>query len=299
MAVIDKECNPPADLSAPVFAQPLPEEYTLPSLTPPLPPEALPPGTPLPEEKASAKRRSSMAAKWKKLAYILVGTSALTLSLMLGISGPTDAETSTHAAAYQKYALIGTLHYTVYDDVLGSDWQPLPPTEGEIAVHDLRSEPMTLPQPTAPNYGAYTFRGWAALYNTSAGKVWTLLDDTLTADLAARIRPEKDGDRTVALHAVWQQTGENEYPWTLVLDSVTDTTVYQDVSVPLASGGSVYLCAYPEPVRPGYRFIGWLDRDGKRVDVLPPTAFFDVKENGETDWSSPVPVTLTASWTKA
>jgi len=69
--------------------------------------------------------------------------------------------------------------------------------------------------------------------------------------------------------------------------------------VPMASGGNVYLCAYPQPTRDGYRFTGWLDAAGERVDLLPASAFFAKTADGETDWRTTVPVTLTADWEKA
>lgn len=66
--------------------------------------------------------------------------------------------------------------------------------------------------------------------------------------------------------------------------------------MPLASGGSVYLCAYPEPVRAGYRFTGWLDASGAEVDTLSAADFFARSADGQTDWQAPFPVTLTAQW---
>ena len=67
----------------------------------------------------------------------------------------------------------------------------------------------------------------------------------------------------------------------------------------MASGGDVYLCAYPQPVRDGERFAGWLNAAGERVDLLPASAFFAKTADGDTDWRTTVPVTLTAEWEKA
>ena len=53
------------------------------------------------------------------------------------------------------------------------------------------------------------------------------------------------------------------------------------------------------PTRSGYRFTGWLDAAGERVDLLPASAFFAKTADGETDWRTTVPVTLTADWEKA
>ena len=63
---------------------------------------------------------------------------------------------------------------------------------------------------------------------------------------------------------------------------------------PLESGGSVYLCAHPEPVRAGYRFTGWLNASGAEVDTLSAADFFVRSADGQTDWQAP-PVTLTPS----
>ena len=69
----NKELTPPPEHTAAP-----PPEFTL-------PPELLPPDTVLSGEKAAAVGTlQAKAAKWKKLAYILVGGSALTASLLLG-----------------------------------------------------------------------------------------------------------------------------------------------------------------------------------------------------------------------
>ena len=101
--------------------------------------------------------------------------------------------------------------------------------------------------------------------------------------------------RTLVLRAAWRQTEESRYPWTLRLDDGAAVTEY-DAAVPMASGGSVYLCAYPEPVRAGYRFTGWLNASGAEVDTLSAADFFARSADGQTDWQAPLPVTLTAQW---
>ena len=53
------------------------------------------------------------------------------------------------------------------------------------------------------------------------------------------------------------------------------------------------------PTRSGYRFTGWLNAAGERVELLPASAFFAKTADGETDWRTTVPVTLTAEWEKA
>lgn len=124
------------------------------------------------------------------------------------------------------------------------------------------------------------------------------MPDPLTADFAASIRPGDTGERSIVLRAAWRQTEQSRYPWSLTLDDGINAVTY-DAAVPMASGGNVYLCAYPQPTRDGYRFAGWLNAAGERVDLLPASAFFAKTADGETDWRTTVPVTLTAEWEKA
>lgn len=285
----NKELTPPPEHTAAP-----PPEFTL-------PPELLPPDTALPGEKAAAAGAAVLqakAAKWKKLAYILVGGSALTASLLLGAPGAaapdTVPDTGGTPSAYEEYAA-GPLHYTIYNDTFSAGGEPLILAQGTVDVSALADAPLSLPQPETPAYGSYRFLGWVARCNTSAGQRWTRVEEPLTAAFAARIKPGEDGVRTLALHAAWRRTEESDYPWTLRLDDGTSVTEY-DAAVPLASGGSVYLCAYPEPVRAGYRFTGWLDASGAETDTLPAAAFFARTADGQTDWQTPIPVTLTAQW---
>ena len=150
----------------------------------------------------------------------------------------------------------GPLHYTIYNDTFGADGQPVILSQSNVDISALADVPLSLPQPEAPAYGAYQFLGWVARYDTSAGQRWTRVKEPLTAAFAARIKPGEDGVRTLVLRAAWRRTEESRYPWTLRLDDGATVTEY-DAAVPMASGGSVYLCAYPEPVRAGYRFTGW------------------------------------------
>lgn len=283
----NKELTPP-----PEHAAAPPPEFTL-------PPELLPPDTALPGEKAAATGAlQAKAAKWKKLAYILVGGSALTASLLLGAPGAAapDAvpDIGGTPAAYEEYAA-GPLHYTIYNDTFGVDGQPVILAQSDVDISALADAPLSLPQPEAPAYGAYQFLGWVARYDTSAGQRWTRAEEPLTAAFAARIKPGSDGVRTLVLRAAWRRTEERRYPWTLRLDDGAAVTEY-DAAVPMASGGSVYLCAYPEPVRAGYLFTGWLNASGAEVDTLSAADFFARSADGQTDWQTPLPVTLTAQW---
>ena len=227
-----------------------------------------------------------------------MGGSALTASLLLGTPGAAapDAvpDTGGTPAAYEEYAA-GLLHYTIYNDTFSAGGEPLILAQSDVDISALADAPLSLPQPEAPAYGAYQFLGWVAQYDTSAGQRWTRAEEPLTAAFAARIKPGEDGVRTLVLRAAWRRTEESRYPWTLRLDDGAAVTEY-DAAVPMASGGSVYLCAYPEPVRAGYRFTGWLNASGAEVDTLSAADFFARSADGQTDWQAPLPVTLTAQW---
>ena len=198
----------------------------------------------------------------------------------------------------ETYPLTGTLYCTAYNDTFGPDGQPLLLWEDrEVEMSALTDAPLSLPRPQQPETGGYTFLGWVGRYDTACGRVYRLMPDPLTAEDAAVIRPDESGQRRLVLRAAWQGDGTGRYPWRLVLDDGANAAEY-DASVPMASGGMVYLCAYPAPQQAGRRFAGWYDADGVPVETLPATAFFG-ERNGETDWSSPRTVTLYAHWETA
>ena len=133
---------------------------------------------------------------------------------------------------------------------------PLTLAEGTVDMAALSDTPLALPQPETPSDGSYAFLGWAGRYDTAGGKVWTTVPDPLTADFAASIRPGDTGERSIVLRAAWRLTEQSRYPWSLTLDDGINAVTYE-AAVPMASGGDVYLCAYPQPTRDGYRFTGW------------------------------------------
>lgn len=277
-----------------------------------LPPEVLPPDTVLPGEASAAESAAALkkkAAKWKKIAIMLVGLSAMTAVAVTGggtAEDPVPATPDTPPAQQEPYVppepepepLAGVLHYTIYNDTFDDSGVPLILAEGTVDMAALSDTPLALPQPETPSDGSYAFLGWAGRYDTADGKVWTTVPDPLTADFAASIRPGDTGERSIVLRAAWRLTEQSRYPWSLTLDDGINAVTYE-AAVPMASGGSVYLCAYPQPVRDGYRFAGWLNAAGERVDLLPASAFFAETADGETDWRTTVPVTLTADWEKA
>ena len=104
----NKELTPP-----PEHAAAPPPEFTL-------PPELLPPDAALPGEKAAAAGAlQAKAAKWKKLAHILVGGSALTASLLLGAPGAVapDAVPDTGGTpAATKPEPLASIDVPLFDD---------------------------------------------------------------------------------------------------------------------------------------------------------------------------------------
>ena len=277
-----------------------------------LPPEVLPPDTVLPGEVSAAESAAALkkkAAKWKKIAIMLVGLSAMTAVAVTGggtAEDPIPATPDTPPVQQEPYVppepepepLAGVLHYTIYNDTFDDSGVPLILAEGTVDMATLSDTPLALPQPETPSDGSYAFLGWVGRYDTVGGKVWTTVPDPLTADFAASIRPGDTGERSIVLRAAWRLTEQSRYPWSLTLDDGVTAVTYE-AAVPMASGGNVYLCAYPQPTRDGYRFAGWLNAAGERVDLLPASAFFAKTADGETDWRTTVSVTLTADWEKA
>ena len=266
---------------------------------------ALPPEfTPLPDEfgqsGGTAPPAKAGRTLWKKVLYALAGLSALTAVTLsgAGTAPETTVLPETPSAQEETYPLEGTLYCTVYNDTFGPDGQPLVLLDrAAVEVSALADAPMTLPQPQQPVSDGAVFLGWVGHYDTAAGRSYRLLGDALTASDAAAIRPAEDGSRTLEVHAAWRGDGAGRFPWQLTLDDGDSAAAY-DASVPLRSGGTVYLCAYPVPERAGLRFAGWRDRDGAPVETLPAAAFF-AAQNGETDWSAPRAVTLYARWETA
>ena len=134
----------------------------------------------------------------------------------------------------------------------------------------------------------------------SSGRIhYYRLQDNLSREDVTLVAPGEDGIRHVEIYAAWQ-TADSDDPWMrLILDGNGGTpTAEYDATGPLASGGSVFLCAYPVPERPGYQFAGWYEDpecSGDPVETISPLVFFAAGENG-IDWSSSVPVTLYARW---
>ena len=231
--------------------------------------------------------------------YALAGLAVLAAAAFSGGAAPdtpvAPGTPDTPPVQEETYPLTGTLCCTAYNDTFGPDGQPLLLWDSlTVELSRLTDTPLALPQPQQPELAGAVFLGWVGRYDTAGGKVYRLMSDPLTAEDAAAIRPDEDGDRHLVLRAAWRGDGTGRHPWQLVLDDGENAVEY-DASVPMYSGGLVYLCAYPVPERAGQRFAGWCDADGVPVEVLPAAAFFEEK-NGEPDWSAPRAVTLYAIW---
>lgn len=277
----------------------------------PLPPElsAAEEFTPLPDEFGQTGGASPAVKSgrrwWKKALYALAGLAVLAAAAFSGGAAPDTPGTpdapvvpDTPPTQEETYPLTGTLYCTAYNDTFGPDGRPLLLWDDmAVEMSALTDAPLSLPQPQQPELAGAVFLGWVGRYDTAEGKVYCLMSDPLTAAEAAAIRPDEGGDRHLVLRAAWRGDGTGRYPWQLTLDD-GESAVEYDASVPMYSGGMVYLCAYPVPERAGQRFAGWCDADGAPVETLPAAAFFQEK-NGETDWSAPRAVTLYAIWETA
>ena len=261
---------------------------------------------PLPDEFGQSSGASAAAKsgrrRRKKMLYALAGLTVLAAAALPGTGKGADAPVPEPPSApytppvqTEAHPLTGTLHCIAYNDSFGPDGQPVVLWEDTaVDVSALADAPLSLPQPQQPEFVSAVFMGWVGRYDTADGQEYRLMDDPLTAADAAAIRPDDRGNRHLELHAAWRGDGTGRYPWRLTLND-GETAAEYDASVPLYSGGRVYLCAYPAPERAGRRFLGWCDADGAPVETLPATAFFETRD-GETDWTSPRAVTLYALW---
>ena len=126
-----------------------------------------------------------------------------------------------------------------------------------------------------------------------------LLTDTLRTEDVQLVEPDENGVRHVNIHAAWEFDGGGD-PWIpLILDpNDGDPAEEYDATSPLASGGTVWPCAFPVPVRDGYVFAGWYatpECTGEPVQRIPAHDFFPETEN-DRDWRNPIPLTLYARW---
>lgn len=244
-----------------------------------------------------------------------------------------DIESNRVAApnteALPEYPLeTGNIVITVYNDTMTFDVAS-PVDTGDwltvLAVDAFPVEEFTeyaLPEPIAP--AGYAFQGWVVhvnnpfdmgseenlfeLYNgdppvdilTSPDRYAFPVESVLTREDVTHVPPDAEGNRFVNVHAVWIK--EEPSANNLFLDDGNGNVTAYDMDVPLASEGYLYLCRYPVPEREGWRFTGWYDSEGNRVDLL--VCYFSFvpmlyNEDGDFigyDWNTSAPVYLTAGW---
>lgn len=229
---------------------------------------------------------------------------------------PTDDTSTTSTPSYPLEG--GVLQYTVYNETETYNFgQADPITEtildkGEIPVEQfLSGYEYIIPDYEQPVFVGvqydFVFLGWAAKYDngTNSYPRFHLMNQKITADDVMQIKPDSDGIRKIEIHAAWRTGTSNGTPNIMVLDANGGTvdgsaTVQYDTVTPKFSGGIIYLCAYPVPVREGYRFTGWYnnaDSEGKPVENLLSMNFYETG-NGDRNWSSPNIITLYAGWEK-
>lgn len=158
--------------------------------------------------------------------------------------------------------------------------------------------------PEVPSHEGYSVLGYAIAYSSSdangdAKSVAVDVGFSLTLD-EIRLVPVRDEIRRVSVHPIWvaeEGVTNWEYAPVVTLDS-GDKTVSFPIDLPLASGGTFYVCAMV-PEREGYTFAGWYDEEDQRVySLFAEDLFTQTGEDGNIDWTKPTNVTLTAKWIK-
>lgn len=169
------------------------------------------------------------------------------------------------------------------------------PTLMEQTVQESTFTELALPE--APVYEGYSVQGYVITFDNVAVNVGFSL--TLDELQLVPVR-EEDQIRHVSVHPIWLvNEGVNnwEYAPVVTLDS-GDTTVSLPLDLPLASGGTFYVCAIV-PEREGYTFAGWYDEQDNLVySLFAGDLFTQTGEDGSIDWKKPTNVTLTAKWVK-
>lgn len=201
----------------------------------------------------------------------------------------------------------GTCIITVYGDVFDLDVFGNPILLEQTVDEDSFTE---LALPECPVYGGRTVLGYAieysptsanftaAGYNPGTAPFALAVGDSLSLD-ELRLVPvwEDDGIRHVYLHPVWvTEDGFTEWEHAPVV--TLDGQPYS-LDLPLASGGSLYVCALV-PEQEGSTFAGWYDTEGNRVYAVLAEDLFTTTLPGssEIDWTQPDTIALTSRWVK-
>lgn len=203
------------------------------------------------------------------------------------IMGPTAAPTVSTEPPTTEAPSLGTVQLTVYGSYLDGTQEAalLESTYPAGTFGDT-----ALPQPEAQP--GFEFLGYVL---TLRSQPYRLYRDTFPEEDACLVE-ERDGVRHITLRAAWRRTeGETILPLHLDANGGSPSADY-DAAGPNLSGTNVFLCAFPEPTRAGYRFDGWYTAAGERVERLS-TADFYGQTDGQTDWTNQIPVTLYAHWT--
>lgn len=237
----------------------------------------------------------------------------------------TPVETETPAPTYPLSD--GIIVLTVYNntfDFTGIDWSNFTPGDElkvllQQEIADAEFTPVTLPaaEPDEDDSSwKYEFTGWALHYNadfdngydaSSAVEAFIRpVGDVITREDVEAVPPAADGTRYVNVHAMWCAGPSDDPLLALLLDDGMGNATLYEGETPYASEGFTYLAAFPVPERVGYRFTGWYDGDGNKVEYLTYFEFYENPRLVETetssywdaDWDHPVTVTLTAGWEK-
>ena len=195
----------------------------------------------------------------------------------------------------------GTVYYTVYNCSFDESYQNRLLDEGSIEISSLNAgESYTLPQPVPVD--GYEFVCWMVC---GGGDPMPLSSGTIGALEISRRSPDENGDVRITVNAVWRPSRDGGMRCMLTLDANGGTinssaSETMNACGPFMSGSVIYPAAYGVPVRDGYRFTGWYSDagcSGKPVTFLSASKFFG-ETNGETDWRTPVGITLYAGWEK-
>lgn len=214
---------------------------------------------------------------------------------------PTQAPEKETLPPVETYPLgSGIIEITVFNESVDpeNDWSNKILYQGSFQEADFTE--LQLPEPE-PQEG-YRFMCFVLCSGKdSDGQLhYYRIGDTVTVADAALVAPDGDGVRHVEIHAAWQSAQEGD-PWMLLtLDgNGGEPTEQYDPTGPMVSGGTIYLCAFPEPQRSGYQFAGWYwdaECTGEPVEWLQATTFFETDPEGWIDWRAKRPITLYARW---
>ena len=181
----------------------------------------------------------------------------------------------------------------------------------ELTVDESTFTELALPE--LPERAGYSVLGYAIEYSSSSanfsGAGFNPGSKAFAADVGTSLTLEElrlvpvwqeDQIRHVYVHPIWVPN-EGFVDWenapVVTLDS-GDKTVSIPIDLPLASGGSFYVCTMV-PQKEGYTFAGWYDEQDRLVySLLAADLFTQQKGNGDIDWTKPTNVTLTAKWVK-